>query len=141
MCNRGRGGRALSRRRRRRRPPPPGCRRTPFAGGPARRPIPAITAKRARELAHGFSAKSKREDRKFRRFHALMRPSPEESARKSALGLKEARRSRIGDATGAMASARRREKGFSRRRRRRGEGFWGGTGYPFQQMGAEPESP
>ena len=139
MCNRGRGGRASSRRLHR--PPPPGCRRTPFAGGPERRPIPAITAKRARELAHSFSAKSKRKDRKFRRFHALMRPSPEESARKSALGLKEARRSRIGDATGAMAGARRREKGFSRRRRRRGEGFWGGTGYPFQQMGAEPESP
>jgi hypothetical protein len=36
-----------------------------------------------------------------------MRPSPEESARKSALGLKEVRRSRIGAATGAMAGARR----------------------------------
>uniref|UniRef100_A0A0A9TRL1 Uncharacterized protein n=1 Tax=Arundo donax TaxID=35708 RepID=A0A0A9TRL1_ARUDO len=36
-----------------------------------------------------------------------MRPSPEESARKSAAGLKDVRRSRMGAAAGAMAGARR----------------------------------
>lgn len=36
-----------------------------------------------------------------------MRPSPEESARKSALGLKEVSRSRMGAATGAMVGTRR----------------------------------
>jgi hypothetical protein len=65
-------------------------------------------------------------------FRTLMRPSPEERARKSEAGLKEVRRSRMVARAGAMArelaggrrgGGRAGGEGFMRRRRRGGRGF------------------
>lgn len=122
-CSPVRGDRASPRGRARRRPPPPaGYQRTRSEGGRARRPIPAMEVERI-ELAHGIisnrAAPGGLEDGRAESFelHALMRPSPEESARKSAAGLKEVSRSRMVAAAGAMAAGSR----ARRRRERKGE--------------------
>ena len=84
-----------------------------------------------------------------------MRPSPEESARKSALGLKEVSRSRIGAATGAMvgpAAGGRRgggRKGLAGGGRKEGRVLWRnavaavGAGRPGQpnQSPTHPRAP